>query len=69
MYCMSLNKLGAFVSTTHLKVKFLLEDGLVSTISINQEIARKSLVEELKETEIAEGKKVKVSMTLTPQLE
>jgi len=28
-----------------------------------------SLVEELKETEIAEGKKVKVSMTLTPQLE
>ncbi|KAG5049043.1 hypothetical protein JHK85_010146 [Glycine max] len=39
MYCMSLNKLGAFVSTTHLKVKFLLEDGLVSTISINQEIA------------------------------
>ncbi|KAH1198222.1 hypothetical protein GmHk_18G051834 [Glycine max] len=38
---LSLNKLGAIVLTTHLKVKFPLEDGSVGKINVNQEITRK----------------------------
>ncbi|XP_027902747.1 uncharacterized protein LOC114162932 [Vigna unguiculata] len=44
----SLNKLGAVVSTVHLKMKFPSDDGKVLTLSVNQEVARKCYEDSLR---------------------
>ena len=44
----TLNRLGAVVSSPHLKVKFHTDDGRVSTIDVDQEVARKCYENSLK---------------------
>jgi len=44
----SINKLGAVVSTVHLKMKFPTDDGKVLTLSVNQEVARKCYEDSLR---------------------
>nr|KYP44754.1 Retrovirus-related Pol polyprotein from transposon opus [Cajanus cajan] len=44
----TLNKLGAVVSTSHLKVKYPLPNGTVGTLRVDQEVARKCYGDSLK---------------------
>jgi len=44
----STNKLGAVISTVHLKMKFPTDDGMVVTMAVNQEIDRKCYEDSLK---------------------
>ncbi|XP_020224171.1 uncharacterized protein LOC109806206 [Cajanus cajan] len=44
----TLNKLGAVVSTPHLKVKYLLPSGSMGTLRVDQEVARKCYGDSLK---------------------
>ncbi|XP_020218762.1 uncharacterized protein LOC109801993 [Cajanus cajan] len=44
----TLNKLGAVVSTSHLKVKYLLPNGTVGVLRVDQEVARKCYGDSLK---------------------
>jgi len=44
----SINKLGAVISTIHLKMKFPTDDGKVLTLSVNQEVARKCYEDSLR---------------------
>ncbi|XP_020206975.1 uncharacterized protein LOC109792009 [Cajanus cajan] len=44
----TLNKLGAIVSTSHLKVKYPLPNGVVGVLKVDQEVARKCYEDSLK---------------------
>ncbi|XP_027932759.1 uncharacterized protein LOC114188367 [Vigna unguiculata] len=44
----SINKLGAVISTVHLKMKFPTNDGKVVTLAVNQEVARKCYEDSLR---------------------
>nr|KYP68807.1 Retrovirus-related Pol polyprotein from transposon 17.6 [Cajanus cajan] len=100
----TLNKLGAIVSTSHLKVKYPLPNGVVGVLRVDQEVARKCYgdslkarrrlytaqvekevhsvdldprvshfdrrpapAEDIKKVTVAEGKKVKVSTSLSQE--
>jgi len=44
----SINKLGAMISTVHLKMKFPTDDEKIVTLSVNQEVARKCYEDSLR---------------------
>ena len=68
----SINKLGAVVSTVHLKMKLPTDDGKVLTLSVNQEVAHKcyedSLRSRRKVAYSVSTTKVVIDLELDPRL-
>ncbi|XP_020235084.1 uncharacterized protein LOC109814954 [Cajanus cajan] len=63
----TLNKLGAVVSTPHLKLKYPLPGGKVMVLCVDQEIARKYPAEDVKEVSLTEGRTIKIGVSLTKE--